>query len=148
MARPEGPGSVSRAPNLPAGFASTFTSRYIDAGGVRQHVVTGGAGPRLLLGHGWPGTWYAWRFLVPDLAQDFTVVAADQRGIGLSEKPIDGYDTATLADDLAALMDALGHDRFAVFGTDTGMPIAYALAADHPNKVERLIVSEAPLPGV
>jgi pimeloyl-ACP methyl ester carboxylesterase len=85
---------------------------------------------------------------MPALARDFEVVAVDQRGIGLSDKPHDGYDTGTLADDLVALMQALGHERFALYGTDTGMPIAYALAADHPERVERLIVSEAPLPGV
>ena len=62
---PEGPGSVSEAPNLPAGFSDTFTSRYIDTGGLRQHVVTGGEGPPLLLVHGWPQTWYAWRLVMP-----------------------------------------------------------------------------------
>jgi pimeloyl-ACP methyl ester carboxylesterase len=145
---PEGPGSVSGAPNLPAGFAGTFTSRYVDAGELRLHAVTGGAGPPLLLVHGWPQTWYAWRMLMPALARDFSVVAVDQRGIGLSDKPPGGYDTATLASDLVALMDALGHQRFALYGTDVGMPIAYALAADHPDRVDRLAVSEAPLPGI
>jgi pimeloyl-ACP methyl ester carboxylesterase len=145
---PEGPGSVSGAPNLPAGFAGTFTSRYIDAGEVRLHAVTGGEGPPLLLVHGWPQTWYAWRMVMPELARDFSVVAVDQRGIGLSDKPQDGYDTATLANDLVALMEALGHQRFALYGTDVGMPIAYALAADHPDRVDRLVVSEAPLPGI
>src|SRR6478672_13477480 len=106
---PEGPGSVSGAPNLPSGFTDTFTSRYIDAGDPRLHAVTGGGGPPLLLVHGWPQTWYAWRMLMPELARDFPVVAVDQRGIGLSGKPEDGYDTATLASDLVALMDALGH---------------------------------------
>ena len=145
---PEGPGSVSGAPNLPAGFAGTFTSRYIDAGEVRLHAVTGGEGLPLLLVHGWPQTWYAWRMVMPELARDFSVVAVDQRGIGLSDKPQDGYDTATLANDLVALMEALGHQRFALYGTDVGMPIAYALAADHPDRVDRLVVSEAPLPGI
>ena len=145
---PEGPGSVSGAPNLPDGFTGTFTSRYVDTGELRLHAVTGGDGPPLLLVHGWPQTWYAWRLLMPELARDFTVVAVDQRGIGLSGKPEDGYDTGTLASDLVALMDALGHPRFALYGTDVGMPIAYALAADHPDRIERLIVSEAPLPGV
>ena len=84
---------------------------------------------------------------MPALARDFSVVAVDQRGIGLSDKPRDGYDTGTLASDLVKLMDALGHQRFALYGTDTGMPIAYALAADHPDRVDRLAVSEAPLPG-
>jgi pimeloyl-ACP methyl ester carboxylesterase len=143
----EGMGGVSGAPNLPEGFTDTFTSRYIDAGDVRLHAVIGGDGPPLLLIHGWPQTWYAWRMLMPALAEDFEVIAVDQRGIGLSDKPQDGYDTETLANDLVALMDALGHQRFALYGTDTGMPIAYALAADHPERVERLVVSEAPLPG-
>ena len=143
---PQGPGSVSGAPNLPAGFTGTFTSRYVDTGDLRLHAVTGGDGPPLLLVHGWPQTWYAWRMLMPALARDFSVVAVDQRGIGLSDKPQDGYDTGTLASDLVKLMDALGHQRFALYGTDVGMPIAYALAADHPDRVDRLIVSEAPLP--
>jgi pimeloyl-ACP methyl ester carboxylesterase len=145
---PEGPGSVSGAPHLAAGFTDTFTSRFIDTGQLRLHAVTGGGGPPLLLVHGWPQTWYAWRMLMPTLARDFQVVAVDQRGIGLTDKPQDGYDTATLAGDLAALMDALGHQQFALYGTDVGMPIAYALAADHRDRVERLVVSEAPLPGV
>jgi pimeloyl-ACP methyl ester carboxylesterase len=79
---PEGPRSVSGAPNLPEGFPDTFTSRYIDTGGLRQHAVIGGEGPPLLV-HGWPQ---------------------------------DRYDTGTLAADPVALMDALGHQRFAVVG--------------------------------
>lgn len=111
---PEGPGSVSGAPDRPAGLIGTFTSRYVDTGELRLHAVTGGEGPPLLLVHGWPQTWYARRMLMPALARDFSVVAVDQRGIGLSGKPQGGYDTATLAGDLVALMDALGHPRFAV----------------------------------
>ena len=145
---PQGPGSVSGAPNLPARFADVFSSKFVDTGDVRLHVVIGGDGPPLLLVHGWPETWYAWRMLMPALARDFTVIAPDQRGIGLSDKPADGYETATLANDLVALLDALGHEQFALYGTDTGMPIAYAVAADHADRVVRLIVSEAPLPGV
>jgi pimeloyl-ACP methyl ester carboxylesterase len=145
---PEGPGSVCGAPNLPGEFTGTFTSRYIDTGDLRQHVVTGGEGPPLLLVHGWPQTWYAWRMLMPALARDFQVIAADQRGAGLSGKPAGGYDAATLADDLAALMDVLGHQRFAVAGHDTGLWIGYALAADYPDRVARLAVAEADMPGV
>jgi pimeloyl-ACP methyl ester carboxylesterase len=145
---PEGPGSVSGAPQLPAGFTDTFTSRYVDTGELRMHAVTGGEGPPLLLVHGWPQSWYQWRMLMPALARDFQVVAVDQRGIGLSDKPPGGYDTATLAGDLVALMEVLGHQRFALVGFDTGMLISYALAADHPDRLERLVVGEAPLPGV
>jgi pimeloyl-ACP methyl ester carboxylesterase len=145
---PTGPASVSGAPGLPAGFTDTFTSRYVQTGDLRQHVVIGGDGPPLVLVHGWPQTWYAWRKVMPALAEHFTVIAPDQRGIGLTDKPDHGYDSATTANDLVALMDALGFDRFAIYGTDIGLPIAYAVAADHPARVERLIVSEAPLPGV
>jgi len=125
------------APQLPPGFTDTFTSRYIATEDLRLHAVTGGDGPPLLLVHGWPQTWYQYRMVMPALAGDFQVVAVDQRGVGLSDKPPDGYDTATLANDLVALMDALGHQRFALVGFDTGMLISYALAADHPDRVER-----------
>src|SRR5215468_10878833 len=145
---PEGSGSVSGAPNLPEGFTGTFTSRYIDTGEVRLHAVVGGDGPPLLLIHGWPGSWYYWRLIMPALARDFSVIAVDQRGIGLSGKPEEGYDTGTLANDLTGLMDALGHEQFAVVGVDTGMLIGYALAADYPVRVVRLAVGEAPLPGI
>jgi pimeloyl-ACP methyl ester carboxylesterase len=147
-ATPRGPGSVSGAPGLPAGFTETFTSQYVDVGEVRLHAVVGGRGPGLLMVHGWPQTWYQWRLLMPTLAQDFTVVAVDQRGMGLSDKPEAGYDTGTLANDMVALMDTLGHRRFALVGCDTGLLISYAVAADHPERVARLVVGEAPLPGV
>jgi pimeloyl-ACP methyl ester carboxylesterase len=141
---PEGPGSVSEAPGLPEEFTETFTSRYVDTGELRLHAVIGGQGPPLLLVHGWPETWYAWRLLMPALARNFEVIAVDQRGMGLSDKPHDGYDTGTQAGDLVALMDALGHERFAVVGHDTGFAISYALAADHPDRVARVALAEIP----
>jgi pimeloyl-ACP methyl ester carboxylesterase len=110
--------------------------------------VIGGDGPPLLLIHGWPESWYSWRLVMPALAREFQVIAVDQRGIGLSDKPQEGYDTATLANDLVGLMDALGHEQFAVVGVDTGMMIGYALAADHPDRVARVALGEAPLPGI
>ena len=147
-ATPTGPGLVSGAPHLPPGFTDTFSSRYINTGDVRLHAAIGGDGPPLLLIHGWPGSWYYWRLVMPALARDFQVIAVDQRGIGLSDKPEDGYDTRTLANDLVGLMDALGHEKFAVVGVDTGMLIGYALAADHPDRVVRVALGEAPLPGI
>jgi pimeloyl-ACP methyl ester carboxylesterase len=133
-------------PHLAAGFTGTFSSRFIDAGGLRQHAVIGGDGPPLLLVHGWPENWYAWRMVMPALARDFEVIAVDQRGIGQTDKPQDGYDTGTLAADLVALMDALGHQRFAVVGHDVGHFISYALAADHPDRVDRVALLEVPGP--
>lgn len=146
LSAPDGIGSVSHAPNLPAGFAQMFQSHYVDAGDLRLHAVIGGEGPPLLLVHGWPENWYAWRLLMPKLAERFTVIAVDQRGIGLSDKPPDGYDTGTLARDLVAMMDALGHQRFAVVGHDTGFAIGYALASDHPDRIDRIVLAEIPGP--
>jgi pimeloyl-ACP methyl ester carboxylesterase len=91
---------------------------------VRLHAVIGGDGPPLLI-HGRPGSWYYWRHVMPALARHFQVIAVDQRGTGLSDKPEGGYDTGTLANDLVGLMDALGHQRFAVAGVDTVHARAY-----------------------
>ncbi|MGX9890535.1 alpha/beta fold hydrolase [Streptomyces sp. NPDC002276] len=133
---------------LPDGFTDVFTSRLVEVNGLRLHAVTGGHGPALLLVGGWPQTWYAWREVMPALAREHTVVAVDSRGAGLSDKPDDGYDAGTLANDLVALMAALGHDRFDVVGHDIGTWTGYALAADHPERVRRLAVLEAVIPGL
>jgi pimeloyl-ACP methyl ester carboxylesterase len=133
---------------LPDGFLDVFTSRLVEVNGLRLHAVTGGDGPALLLIGGWPQTWYAWREVMPALARRHTVVAVDSRGAGLSDKPDDGYDAGTLAADLVALMAALGHDRFDVVGHDIGTWTGYALAADHPERVGRLAILEALIPGL
>lgn len=143
-----GSGSVSGVPELPAGFTDVFHSRYVQSGDVRLHAVVGGEGPPLLLIGGWPQTWYAWRRVMLPLAHDYRVIAADPRGVGLSDKPDGGYDTGTLARDLVELMRSLGHDRFGVVGHDVGMWIGYAMAADHPDSVDRLAVAEAVIPGL
>jgi len=148
MSTPTGPGTAAGTAGLPPGFDEVFTSHWIDVGDLRLHAVIGGDGPPLLLLAGWPQTWYAWRLLMPRLARDFTVVAPDPRGVGLSDKPADGYDSATLAADMVGLVEALGHDRFAVVGHDVGMWTGYALAADHPDRVERLVLAEAVIPGL
>ena len=133
---------------LPDGFLDVFTSRLVEVNGLRLHAVTGGDGPALLLIGGWPQTWYAWREVMPALARRHTVVAVDSRGAGLSDKPDDGYDAGTLSADLVALMAALGHDRFDVVGHDIGTWTGYALAADHPERVGRLAILEAVIPGL
>ncbi|MEV3854087.1 alpha/beta hydrolase [Streptomyces sp. NPDC050095] len=137
-----------RSLRLPDGFLDVFTSRLVEVNGLRLHAVTGGDGPALLLVGGWPQTWYAWREVMPALARRHTVVAVDSRGAGLSDKPDDGYDAGTLAADLVALMAALGHDRFDVVGHDIGTWTGYALAADHPERVGRLAILEALIPGL
>src|SRR5438477_495711 len=89
--------------SLSAKRATTSASRYVDANGLRLHAVIGGKGRPLLLVHGWPQTWYQWRLVMPALARDFEVIAVDQRGIGLSEKPESGYDAGSQANDMVAL---------------------------------------------
>ncbi len=141
-------GTVGGVPWLPSGFTETFESRLVDVDGVRLHTVSGGDGPPLLLVSGWPQTWYCWRLVMPRLAQDFRVVAVDPRGVGVSDAPSGGYDSATLATELVALMDRLGHPRFTLIGHDVGMWTSYAAAADHPDRIERLVLAEANIPGV
>lgn len=142
------PFTVTDVPHLPDGFTDTFTSRTVDVDRLTLHAVTGGNGPALLLLPAWPQFWYGWRLVMPALAEHFTVVAADVRGVGASDKPATGYDTATLAGEMAALMTGLGHERFAVAGYDLGMIVGYALAAGHRDRVTRLAVAEAILPGL
>ncbi|MFH9807754.1 alpha/beta fold hydrolase [Streptomyces olivaceus] len=84
---------------------------------------------------------------MPALAEHFTVVAADMRGMGASGKPAGGYDAVTLADEMTALMASLGHDSFHVAGYDMGMMVGYVLAARHRDRVTRLVLAEAVLAG-
>lgn len=142
------PFTVTDVPHLPDGFTDTFTSRTVDVDGLTLHAVTGGDGPPLLLLPGWPQFWYGWRLVMPALAEHFTVVAADLRGVGASDKPATGYDPETLAGDMASLMTALGHERFAVAGYDLGMIVGYTLAARHRDRVTRLALAESILPGL
>lgn len=141
-------GTVHGVPWLPAGFTDVFDSTLVRAGDVRLHTVQGGAGRPLLLVGGWPQNWYAWRFVMPRLAEHFRVVAVDPRGVGRSDKPQGGYDLGTVAAELRTLMRALGHDRFLMAGHDIGMWLGYALAADHPEAVERLALIDATVPGL
>ncbi|WP_069353318.1 alpha/beta fold hydrolase [Burkholderia cenocepacia] len=148
IATASGFGSVDGVPRLPAGFADTFTSYLVDTGTLCLHAVIGGNGPPLLLLAGWPQCWYAWRHLMPSLSERFTVIAADPRGVNLSDKPADGYDADTLVQDMFGLMDALGHETFFMAGHDIGMWTGYAMASDHPDRLLKVALGEAIVPGV
>jgi pimeloyl-ACP methyl ester carboxylesterase len=143
-----GPGTVTTVPGLPEGFRDQFSSHRYDLGDITLHAVTGGSGPALLLVGGWPQFWWQWRKVMPNLAEHFSVIAVDPRGVGRSDMPEAGYDSTTAAGDLARLMTALGHDRFNLVGHDLGMMLAYALAADNPSRVTHLVLAEAALPGI
>ena len=115
---------------------------------VQLHYVRSGQGTPLVLLHGCPVTWYEWRFVLPRLAQKYTVIAPDLRGLGDSSKPDSGYDKRTVAEDIYQLIEQLGFEQIDLVGHDIGMMVAYAFAAAHPDRVRRLAVMEAPLPGI
>lgn len=117
------------------------------AGG-RLHYVRAGSGPGLVLIHGWPMTWELWRPIMPALARDRTVVAVDLPGVGESDPPGEGdYRKRASAERVAALMRHLGQRRYGIVGHDIGGMVAYALAAQYPDAVERLVLSEFWMPG-
>jgi pimeloyl-ACP methyl ester carboxylesterase len=115
--------------------------------GTSLHHRTGGSGPAVVLLHGVPKTSYHWRHLVPKLTAQHTVVVPDLRGLGDSARPADGYDSATMSEDVAALMAHLGHESYSVIGEDWGAVVGYQLAARHRGEVTALVFAEAFLPG-
>ncbi len=124
---------------------SGFIERVIDAGEVRIRVRTAGDGPAVLLLHGYPETSAMWHGVAPALAERFSVVLADLRGYGASDKPVGSDDHATYAKRAMALdqvrvMDVLGHDRFAVVGHDRGGRVAHRMALDHADRIRALAV--------
>jgi haloacetate dehalogenase len=108
--------------------------------GIRMHYVVAGAGPLVVLLHGWPQTWYCWRKVIPALAERYTVVAPDLRGYGLTDKPAGGYDKRTMAADVRSLAHHLGFGRAVLVGHDRGARVAHRYGLDHPDEVERLVV--------
>jgi pimeloyl-ACP methyl ester carboxylesterase len=132
-------------PSLP----STFRSQTIASpAGADIFVRTAGSGPVVVLLHGYAETSDSWAPLAKELVKAYTVVVPDLRGIGRSSRPPGGYDKKTQAADIRAVVTALGHDRATVVSHDIGIMVAYAYAARYPDKVERLVVMDAPIPGI
>jgi haloacetate dehalogenase len=122
-----------------------FELSTIDTGETTIRVRRGGSGPPLLLLHGNPQTHVMWHLVGPRLAEEFTVVATDLRGYGESGKPPstddhEPYSKRAMARDQVAVMRQLGFERFSLAGHDRGGRVAYRLALDHPERVEKLAV--------
>jgi haloacetate dehalogenase len=122
-----------------------FATVEIETGETTIFVSSGGSGPPVLLLHGFPQTHLMWRGVAPLLARNFTVVCADLRGYGRSGCPASAPDHApyakrVMARDMVAVMEQLGFQRFSVAGHDRGGRVAYRMALDHPDRVDRLAV--------
>lgn len=125
----------------------------LEVNGVMLHCVEAGPkdGPLVILLHGFPEFWWGWRYQIEALAgAGFRVLVPDQRGYNLSDKPQGrkAYDLDTLAQDVVGLGDALGYDRFAVVGHDWGGLAGWWTASQYPERVERLVVLNAPHPDI
>ncbi len=121
---------------------------YADLGEVVIHYVSAGAGEPVVLLHGIPQTSYEWRHVIPPLSERYFVIAPDLRGLGDTSRPAHGYDKKTIAADIWKLVhDELKIDRFFLVGHDWGGPVAFALAAHHPEAVRRLVILDVVIPG-
>jgi pimeloyl-ACP methyl ester carboxylesterase len=129
-------------------YPSGFRIQEITTNGATIHVRVGGHGPAVVLLHGYGETGDMWGPLAAELAKDHTVVAPDLRGLGLSSKPAGGFDKKTQAGDVAGVMDALKIDKADLVAHDIGNMVAYAFAAEHRDRVTKLVLIDAPLPGV
>jgi len=122
-----------------------FALKTIDTDAVRIRLRIGGTGPPLLLLHGNPQTHVMWHAVAPVLARHFTVIATDLTGYGMSSKPAStadhaAYSKRAMANDQIAVMRQLGYSKFMVAGHDRGGRVAYRMALDHPEVVQKLAV--------
>ena len=132
---------------MPA-FPATFRTQDIAVDGVKMHVRVGGKGPAVVLLHGFGDTGDMWAPLAADLAKDHTVVVPDLRGMGLSSIPDSGYEKKTQAADIRGVLAALGVEHSIVVGHDIGTMVAFAYASRYPERTDRLVVMDAPVPGI
>jgi pimeloyl-ACP methyl ester carboxylesterase len=122
--------------------------RFVDANGIRIHVAEAGPAeaPVVLLLHGWPQHWYMWRRVMAALRGEYRMLAPDLRGFGWTEAPGHGYDGETFAADQVALLDALELERAHVVGHDWGGWTTMLLGILHAERVDRMVVCDAPHP--
>ncbi|QHF93730.1 MULTISPECIES: alpha/beta fold hydrolase [unclassified Streptomyces] len=149
------PGTTAHAPDnpvrdLPLHDLAGFTHRWVDADGVRLHAVEGGRpdGPAVVLLAGFPQTWWAWRKVMPGLADRFHVVAIDLPGQGHSERPGGSYDTHTVATYVHAAVRALGVPTYWLVAHDIGAWVAFSLALKYESRLHGLALLDAGIPGI
>ena len=129
-------------------FPAGFKTQTIATNGTKLFVRTGGTGPAVVLLHGFGESGDMWSPLAADLARDHTVVVPDLRGMGLSAHPASGFDKKTQGEDIAGVLDALHIGPVEVVGHDIGNMVAFAFTEEHRDRVTKLVLMEAPLPGV
>jgi pimeloyl-ACP methyl ester carboxylesterase/uncharacterized RmlC-like cupin family protein len=132
----------------PFDFPPGFRTQEIATNGTTLHVRVGGSGPAVMLIHGYGDTGDMWAPLAADLMRDHTVVAPDLRGMGRSASATQGFTKKNQAEDIAGVMDALRIERADVVGHDIGDMVAYAFAQAHQDRTTRLVVMDAPVPGI
>jgi len=129
-------------------YPKGFRAQQVATNGTKLYVRVGGAGPAVVLLHGYGETGDMWVPLAKDLVRDHTVVVPDLRGMGLSAKPVGGYDKKTQGGDVAGVLDRLKIETAALVTHDIGNMVGYAFAAQYRNRLSRFVVIDAPLPGV
>jgi len=129
-------------------YPSSFTTQEIATNGTTLHVRIGGSGPTVVLLHGYGETGDMWAPLAAELARDHRVIVPDLRGMGLSEKPETGYGKKNEAKDIAGVLDALKADKVDVVAHDIGNMVGYSFAAQYPSRTTKLVLMDAPLPGI
>ena len=127
---------------------SKVTSHFADLEGVTLHYLVAGEGEPVVLLHGIPQSSHEWRYIIPRLTERYRVIAPDLRGLGDSSRPDGGYDKKTIANDVWQLVNGhLGVKRFFLASHDWGGPVAFSLAAQHPDAVRRLAILDVVIPG-
>lgn len=122
--------------------------KFIRVNDIQMHYVTAGQGDPVILLHGFPQFWYAWRHQIPELAKHFKVIVPDLRGYGQSDKPlkISDYSTHILSSDITALIHALGYKKAHIAGHDWGGAVAWQTALEYPEVVDKLAILNCPHP--
>ncbi|MFZ0990107.1 MAG: alpha/beta hydrolase [Xanthobacteraceae bacterium] len=129
-------------------YPANFGTENVITNGTQIYVRVGGAGPAVVLLHGYGETGDMWAPLAAQLARDHLVIVPDLRGLGLSSRPAGGYDKKNQAEDVAGVLGSLKIDKVDLVTHDIGNMVGYAFAAQHPERVRKFVIIDAPLPGI